>query len=256
MKEELNFKLKYRSGLFHTANCKLFASHVTRLASRVTIQKLIAITLISTTFTACHNNIQEKEITIEDDTNHSHMKGNNVFSNFPDHQEDFKEDIQPIIQAIIETHGADEFRCGVITSELHGHLGIYAIIGMKMGLYARDILNADLDEIKIISFAGSKPPVSCLNDGLQVSTGATLGHGLIEISDKDYKRPEAIFTKDTNSIQLILKEKYWNTIKQDIKKAIQENNGLTEGYWMDVRKLAIKYWLEWKRDLIFDKEKI
>ena len=220
--------------------------------------KLIAIILICCIITSCNfnNKKQNKDIIADEESNHSHMKGNNVFSSFPDHTEDFKEDIQPHIQKIIATHGADEFRCGVLTSEIHGHLGIYAIIGMKMGLYARDILDADLDEIKIISFAGSKPPVSCLNDGLQVSTGATLGHGLIEISDNENKRPEAIFTKDKNSIQLILKEKYWNLIKQDIKKAIQDNNGLTEGYWIDVRELAIKYWLEWKRDLIFDEVKI
>ena len=217
------------------------------------ILKLIAILLISSTFAACQfSNKQDENIIADEETNHSHMKGNNVFSSFPDHAEDYKEDIQAHIQEIIETHGADEFRCGVLTSELHGHLGIYAIIGMKMGLYARDIMEADLDEIKIISFAGSKPPVSCLNDGLQVSTGATLGHGLIEISDEENKRPEAIFTKDNNSIMLMLKEKYWNLIKQDIKKAIQDNNGLTEGYWMDVRKLAIKYWLEWNRNNIFD----
>ena len=50
-----------------------------------------------------------------------------------------------------------------------------------------------LENVKIISFAGNTPPISCMNDGLQVSTGATIGHGLITIEATAEAYPGAIF---------------------------------------------------------------
>jgi pyrimidine-specific ribonucleoside hydrolase len=48
--------------------------------------------------------------------------------------------------------------------------------------------------LEVLSHAGTKPPISCLNDDLQVSTGATLGHGTIPIAADPKPRPEATFT--------------------------------------------------------------
>lgn len=219
----------------------------TQIFNKITLVMILSLCLFS-----CNPESKQKVVLDEtEESEHGHMIGNNVFNAFPDHQEDYQEDIKPHIQAIVEKHGQDEFKMGVITCELHGHVGIYAIIGMKMGLYAREMLNADIDELRIISYAGSKPPISCMNDGLQVSTGATLGHGLIEVSNEEDKRPEALFHKDEDSIQIRLSDEYWETARKDIKDAIEKNGGLTEGYWLDIRKLAIDYWLNWNRNEIF-----
>ena len=106
------------------------------------------------------------------------------------------------------------------------------------------------------AFAGHKPPLSCMNDGLQVSTGATLGHGLIQISPEEVKKPEAEFQFKNKKISLRLRDVYWHQIKNDIKKCISEHGLLTDPYWKEVRKLALKYWLTWDRMEIFEIKRI
>ena len=152
------------------------------------------------------------------------------------------------MKGIIQKHGKEEWRIGVLTNELHGHLGIYAIVGAKMGLRARQYFHIGLDDISILSHAGSVPPLSCMNDGLQVSTGGTLGHGLITVSLAPPFQPKADFTFKAKSVCLRLKDEYWDIIREDIKKGIELWGLNTEDYWKYVRKLALNYWLEWEPD--------
>ncbi len=42
-------------------------------------------------------------------------------------------DLQPIVTEAINKYGEDEWTSGVIANELHRHLGVFAIIGVKMG---------------------------------------------------------------------------------------------------------------------------
>ena len=175
-----------------------------------------------------------------------------VFKGFPLLPEFYADDVQPHMKDIIQKHGQEEWRLGVLTNELHGHLGIYAIVGTKMGLRVRQYFNIGVDDISILSHAGPTPPLSCMNDGLQVSTGGTLGHGLITVSPNPPFQPKAFFTFKEKSVCLKLKEKYWNIIRSDIKTGIEQCGLNTEDYWKYVRKLAIKYWLEWDRMEIFD----
>jgi len=182
--------------------------------------------------------------------------GQVVFSHFPVHSEDYAVDIRMIMEKTIEKHGLEEWRMVVLTSELHGHVGVYAIIGAKMGLYAREVLNAGQDELSIISYAGSKPPVSCLNDGLQASTGATLGHGLISIREDIIASPAAEFTHAGKTLRISLIESLNIEIEESIKAAIKTNGGLTEEYWQKVRELALICWLEYDRKEIFEIQEI
>jgi pyrimidine-specific ribonucleoside hydrolase len=179
-----------------------------------------------------------------------------VFVRFPDDPTLFAPDIRPYIPEIIKRHGESEWRAGVITNELHGHLGIYAIIGLKMGIRAREYFNLGVDDMAVLSFAGRKPPLSCLNDGLQVGAGGTLGHGLITVSDAPQSRPEAIFNFRNNKIRIFLKKEPAEMVKAAISKAIDLYGNLTEAYWDDVRKQAIKFWLELDRHNIFVIENI
>jgi len=175
-----------------------------------------------------------------------------VFSGFPFHQELFCDDVRPYIRQIIDNYGMAEWRAGVLTNEIHGHLGIYAIIGMKMGIRALEELDAEADHVHVISFAGTQPPVSCMNDGLQVSTGATLGHGLISISNDEDIRPEAIFSYNGTEVRLRLKTEYWDTIRNDVKTSAGRYGALTDPYWQEIRAHAIHYWGKWNRDEIFE----
>ncbi|MCR5408338.1 MAG: formylmethanofuran dehydrogenase subunit E family protein [Bacteroidales bacterium] len=147
-------------------------------------------------------------------------------------------------------YGAEEWRLARLTHKIHGHIGIYTTIGVKMGLYARELLGNDLS---VVSFAGKTPPVSCLNDGLQIGAKATLGHGLIEIADLDIPRPEACFRSGDRSITLRLKEPFLKQIEEDIRLGVQKY-GHEPAYWKYIQSLALKYWREWDRKTIFTDE--
>ena len=175
-----------------------------------------------------------------------------VFFGFPDDPSLYAVDVASVMKDIIARHGRSEWRAGVLTNELHGHLGIYAIIGVKMGIRAREYFNIGVDDIRVISYAGLQPPVSCMNDGLQVSTGGTLGHGLISVATDETTRPEATFTFKNKTLRLKLKPVYAQQIRKDVEDAIKKYGNLTEPYWQQIRTLAIKYWEEFDRHEMFE----
>jgi pyrimidine-specific ribonucleoside hydrolase len=175
-----------------------------------------------------------------------------VFYGFPEDPGLYAEDVAPAVRDILARHGQSEWRAGVLTNELHGHLGIYAIIGVKMGIRAREYFNIGVDDIEVTSYAGSRPPVSCLNDGLQVSTGATLGHGLIRVSPEQNIRPEATFTFKDKTLRLRLKPAYAQQIRRDVEDGIRLYGDLTEAYWTYIRTLAVRYWQMFDRHEIFE----
>lgn len=177
---------------------------------------------------------------------------NIIFERFPADPELVRFDVAESMDEIINKYGKEEWRICVLTSEIHGHLGIYSVVGAKMGLKAREIFNVGIDRLRVISYAGNIPPVSCLNDGLQISTGATLGQGTISISKDPEIQPRAIFSYEDRRIELRLKEKYKDQIETDISEGILSYGNLTSGYWKLIRKLALKYWVEWDRNEIFD----
>jgi pyrimidine-specific ribonucleoside hydrolase len=178
---------------------------------------------------------------------HEHV----AFDHFPREAHDFREDLRPLIEPIIEKHGEEEWEIVVLTHEFHRHLGIYSIIGAKMGLRARDYFQVGLDEMTVVSWAGRRPPISCLNDGLQVSTGATLGHGTISVPDNATPAPRAQFTHEGTTITVELKQPYWDAIKKDIHQAVQQYGLQSPAYWRAVRVLGLRYWQQWSRHEIF-----
>lgn len=175
-----------------------------------------------------------------------------VLYGFPVLHQLYAADVVPIIDEAVARHGLSEWRAGVLTNELHGHLGIYATIGVKMGIRAREYFNIGVDDILVTTYAGSKPPISCMNDGLQVSTGATIGHGLITVAAGESVRPEARFSFKGKTIRLSLKPAYARRIREDVQKGIELHGDLTEAYWQYVRELALRYWLDFDRHEIFD----
>ncbi len=174
-----------------------------------------------------------------------------VFTGFPDSPELFAKDVRPYMDGIIRKHGMEEWRVGVLTNEIHGHLGIYSIIGAKMGMRARQHFHIGVDDVSVVSFAGSTPPLSCMNDGLQVSTGGTVGHGLFAVSPELPYRPEAMFIFKGRTVRIRLKDQFWDIVKKDIQKGVELYGSGTEDNWKYVRKLALQYWLEWDRREIF-----
>ena len=125
-----------------------------------------------------------------------------------------------------------------------------------MGIRAREIFGVGPDMLEVVTYAGSKPPYSCLNDGIQVSTGATLGMGTIHLAADEVKRPSAVFTYKGRSVRITLKKEYLDKVDSDINEGIVKFGLMDDGYWKLIRHNALKYWLEWDRNKIFDIEEI
>ena len=142
----------------------------------------------------------------------------------------------------------EEQRLVKLTNEIHGHIGIYSIIGTKMGLYARELLG---ERPSVLSFAGKTPPLSCLNDGIQIGSGATLGRGLIAVSPEGEPCAMARFTSGNKSFTLRLKDEYASRIRADIDQAVALY-GNTPEYWEQVESLALRYSDQWDRRDIFE----
>jgi pyrimidine-specific ribonucleoside hydrolase len=174
-----------------------------------------------------------------------------IFSSFPVDPGLFEEDIALIAPAIIERHGLKEWKIVVLTNEFHEHLGIYSILGAKMGLRAREYFHVGIDELEIVTYAGSTPPVSCLNDGLQVSTGGTLGHGTITLGEGQVI-PKARFTFKNRIIELSIRDTLRQEIKKDVGYGVTTYGLESPEYWDYIRELALRYWLELGRFDIFD----
>ncbi len=162
----------------------------------------------------------------------------------------FKAEIRPYIQKIIEKHGNEEWNACVLTNELHRHLGMWSIIGAKMGIRAREILEAPFDELDVVSFAGFKQPLSCINDGLQVSTGASLGRAAITVAH--IGQPAAVFFYGGKKIALKIKPEISKEIGTIIQKLSQKNKFQSPKYFEELDKKAIETWLKRDRKKIFE----
>jgi formylmethanofuran dehydrogenase subunit E len=72
--------------------------------------------------------------------------------------------------------------------KLHGHLGPFLVIGVRMGMIAKKALSVSDDQcgflranVKVPLF----PPFSCLIDGIQASTSCTVGNQRLTIENSE-----------------------------------------------------------------------
>ncbi len=182
---------------------------------------------------------------------HLSMRNPVTLKEFPTEPSLFRKDVAPYVTEIIGRYGLEEWKACLLTNEFHRHLGIYSIVGAKMGIRAREILEAPFDHLEVISRAGNAPPLSCMNDGLQVATGASLGRGAIRISSRE-QSAAAMFIYENRKLTLQLKEEVWDMIRADIRRALKKYGGLNPEYFAHIRKLSIDYWLNLDRKEIFD----
>jgi formylmethanofuran dehydrogenase subunit E len=116
--------------------------------------------------------------------------------------------------------------------KLHGHLGPFLVIGVRMGMTAKKALSVADDQCTSLR-ANVKvplsPPFSCLLDGIQASTSCTVGNRLLTIENSE----EIIvsFTKQnaTGIVKITLKPK----VAEELKKKISEC-ALTEKFALEL----------------------
>ena len=101
----------------------------------------------------------------------------------------------------------------------HGHLGPYAVIGYKMGEKANKLLGSDPFSKSAVVWTGSTPPMSCIIDGIQLSSGCTLGKGNLSVNSDGL--PKARFTNNNGKqIEIVLRSK----VMHEIDTMVTEEN--------------------------------
>ena len=95
--------------------------------------------------------------------------------------------------------------------DFHSHLGPYLVIGLRMGQAIVKRLGQEPFSISITCYTGSKPPLSCIVDGLQLSTPCTVGNGGIVIRDGGGVKISAV--QGDRRLELSLKSAIWKQIK-------------------------------------------
>jgi len=87
----------------------------------------------------------------------------------------------------------------------HGHLGPFLVIGLRMGMVARRLLQFEGHfDVRVTAFTGRETPISCIVDGLQFGTGATLGKGNIEVAEMPDGCPAARIETDGHAVTVSL----------------------------------------------------
>lgn len=157
-----------------------------------------------------------------------------------------------LMKKIIAVHGEEEWRAVMLTHELHGHIGVYSIIGAKMGIHALELFGTTRKKLEVHSYAGFNPPLSCMNDGLQASIGATIGNNLLKIEHKSSLQAGAVFSDGKSTVYIGLSGRFQTLLSADLANAPGKPESENLAYWEFIERLSMRYWLEWDRGKIFE----
>ncbi len=95
--------------------------------------------------------------------------------------------IDPVLRGILE-----------LGERFHGHVGPFLVTGVRMAWLAAALLG----EVRHIhSKTGLQPPMSCITDGLQISTALTLCNKGISVEDEG--TPTVVFTGENGKVLTI-----------------------------------------------------
>jgi formylmethanofuran dehydrogenase subunit E len=88
--------------------------------------------------------------------------------------------------------------------KFHGHLGPFLILGLRAGLIGTDYLGKNYFELKATVETSPNPPRSCFIDGIQFTSGCTVGKGNIEIKASNDVYVE--FVRGNRKISLMIRD--------------------------------------------------
>lgn len=99
--------------------------------------------------------------------------------------------------------------------EFHGHDGPFMTIGLRMGLIALEMLDCKgWFDLNCEARLNWRPPDSCVIDGIQSSTGCTMGKKNISVVEKE--GVEAVFKSKGKSLTISLKPELIEKIKSNM----------------------------------------
>jgi len=105
----------------------------------------------------------------------------------------------------------------------HGHLGVYVTLGMRMG----EIGKRRFGHYKgLFAHVRSRPepPMLCVVDGVQFSSGCTMGKG--NIRTEPGENPEVVFTKEGRSLRVALRAGWRERIDREMSKEAELEQSL------------------------------
>lgn len=102
--------------------------------------------------------------------------------------------------------------------ELHGHLGPFLVVGVRIGEYAKKTLKG---EMKAFVRIPMKTPLSCIIDGIQASTQCTVGNRKLLIEESENEIVAHFKAqKSRKSIRIYVKPQLVKELKQELSQGI------------------------------------
>jgi formylmethanofuran dehydrogenase subunit E len=101
--------------------------------------------------------------------------------------------------------------------KMHGHLGPFLVIGVRMGIAAKEFLKSEnhTRNMKVLVELPLRTPFSCILDGIQVTTHCTLGNQRLKVK-KSIRRISARFVSTDSDNALVV------TVNPEIVKEVRE----------------------------------
>ena len=101
--------------------------------------------------------------------------------------------------------------------EFHGHDGPFLVIGLRMGIKALKVLDSKgWFNLKCIVYLRWEPPASCVIDGIQISTGCTMGKHNIEVCDSSGVM--AVFRKGESQVEIRIRDEVLKLVEASLKE--------------------------------------
>ena len=97
----------------------------------------------------------------------------------------------------------------------HGHLGVYVTIGLRMGAIGKRRFG-HYKGLTATVRAQPEPPMRCVLDGIQFSSGCTMGKGNIALESAP--DPEVTFEKEGRRLRITLRSGWRQRIDREMSK--------------------------------------
>lgn len=120
----------------------------------------------------------------------------------------------------------------------HGHLGVYVTLGLRMGAIGKRRFG-HYKGLTATVRSEPDPPMRCVLDGVQFSSGCTMGKGNIALETAS--EPEVTFEKAGERLRIALKPGWRERIDREMskEKEIEQSlfyYGITEADVFDIRE--------------------
>jgi len=105
----------------------------------------------------------------------------------------------------------------------HGHLGVYVTVGLRMGAIGRRAFG-HYKGLRATVRSRGEPPMLCVVDGVQFSSGCTMGKGNIAVVVAE--EPEVLFEKEGNRLRIALQPGWRERIDREMSKEAELEQSL------------------------------